>query len=134
MVETEPSESLRTREMQRFFDECPACSGSFVAHDVATFAMTVARNETSQRTKDFLKALQDHRWRDAKSFQQFDGAYNAAVARVLRCAVGSLVLLIVRDPEELYESSSLLVCEVLSTEMAAALNSEIAPEQWERLC
>lgn len=134
MVETESSESLRTREMQCFFDECPACSGSFVAHDVTTFAMTVAREETSQRTNDFLQALQDHRWHDAKTFQEFDGAYNAAVAKVLRCAGGSLVLLIVRDPRELYESSSLLACEVLSSEVAGALNSEIAPEQWERLC
>ena len=134
MVETESSESLRTREIQRFFDKCPACSGGFAAHNVATFAMTVAREETSQRTNDFLQALQDQRWRDAKSFHEFDGAHNAAVAKVLRCTSGSLVLLIVRDPVELYESSSLLACEVLSSEVADALNSEIASEQWERLC
>ena len=110
--------------------ECPACKGSLHAHQFVDFAITIASNETKTQLLDFFRALKKHDWRAAKRFQDFDPRYNAAIAKVLRCVSGSIVLLIIRDPEELWESSNIEDYEVLSPEIGRALEAEIESSQW----
>jgi hypothetical protein len=110
--------------------ECPACEGDLARHEYAKFAITIATDERSARLIEFFEALKGHRWREAKEFQEFDGRYNAAEAMALRCGSGSLVMLTIRNPEELWESSSILDYEVLSPEDSKELDIQIEPDRW----
>ena len=120
-------------ELHRMLKVCPSCQGSLHAHHYADFAITVASDETRTRLPEFFQALKEHRWSEAKRFQDFDPRYNAAVAKVLRCVTGSLVMLITRDPEELLESINIEAVEVLSQKSGRELEAEIEPNQWRTL-
>jgi hypothetical protein len=110
--------------------EYPGCEGDLARHEYSTFARTVATDEHSARLIELFEALKEHRWQKAKGFQEFEGRYNAAEAMALRCVSGLLVVLILRNPEELYESSSILAYEVLNPEDSKELNTQIEPDSW----
>ena len=123
-------EDATAAELRRMLKECPACGGDLAGHQYANFAITIATDENHPRLVEFFEALKGHRWREAKGFQEFEGRYNAAEAIALRCVSGSLIMLLIRNPEELWESSSVLDYEVLSPEGGKELDARIEPDEW----
>jgi hypothetical protein len=123
-------EDVTAAELRRMLKACPACGGDLAGHKYANFAITIATDENHPRLVEFFEALKGHRWRGAKGFQEFDGRYNAAEAIALRCVSGSLIMLLIRNPEELWESSGVLDYEALSPEGGKELDAQIEPDKW----
>jgi hypothetical protein len=126
-------EDVTAAELRRMLKECPACDGDLAGHKYANFAITIATEENHTRLVAFFEAFKGHRWREAKRFQEFDGRHNAAEAVALRCSSGSLTLLLIRNPKELWEFSSILDYEVISPEVRKELDGQIEPDGWRAL-
>jgi hypothetical protein len=65
-------------------------------------------------------------------FDDFDPLLNALEAFAIKCAWGWIVMVAVRNPLELFESSRVLDYEVLDSNTGKALRSLIEPDKWRR--
>jgi len=119
--------------LRRMLELCPACQRGLENHRYTLFGMTVASRENEERLGEFSNALKTHDWSKAKEFSEFDGGYNALEAYALKCVSGSFVLLVVRDPFELFDSSSILHSEVLNQESGADLETVLGADNWRSL-
>src|ERR1044072_1190237 len=119
--------------LRRMLTSCPACERTLTGHSYAQFAITIATEEHHDRTIQLFEALKEHRWTDAIRFQEFDARYNAAEALALRCPSGATTVVIVRNPEELWESNSIVDHEVLDMEAGQRLNQVIESGKWHEL-
>ncbi len=120
-------------DLRRSLETCPACAGNLDDHSYARFAVTVATDENNERLERFCHALKARDWIALKPFDDFDPLRNALEATVLRCASGVLVMLAVRDPFELFDSTVVLGYDVLDQVNGDALGSLIASDQWRSL-
>jgi hypothetical protein len=100
-------------EIRRMLKSCPVCQEHFDNHSYAQFAITVASTDRGTRLREFFDALKTHDWRKAIEFQEFEGLLNAAEAFALKCVSGAVVLLMVRNPFELYDANEILDYEIL---------------------
>jgi hypothetical protein len=119
--------------LRRMLKLCPACQRGLEDHRYTLLGMTVASRENEQRLGEFSNALKTQDWSKAKEFSEFDGGYNALEAYALKGVSGSFVFLVVRDPFELFESSSILHSEVLNRESGADLERVLGGENWRSL-
>lgn len=120
-------------ELRRMLKCCPACEGGWFNHTYVSFAIMVIGEDKKDRVLALLEALKDHRWKEAQTFQEFDPLRDALEAFALRCCTGRIGLLIVRNPEELWESHSLIADEVLDLEAGHELAALIDPNNWRPL-
>jgi hypothetical protein len=123
-------EDATAAELRRMLKVCPACEADLNDHSYALFATTVASDERKQELLEFFQALKAHDWRRAQKFEDFDPLLNAAEAFALKCVSGTLVLLMVRNPFELFDASSLMYSEVLDGESGKELNAFIEAGAW----
>ena len=90
-------------------------------HSYALLASEIARKE-SLDLKHFFHLYKSRNWVDLNQIQRFDGEFNAALIYAVQCARG-ITVLVVRSPEELYETDSLLDAVVLDESEATAIKS-----------
>jgi hypothetical protein len=121
------------RELCRMMKRCPVCAGEFDDHSYAHFAVTVLADHEAHRALEFIDACEDHRWEDARRYQEFDHENDALVAYALRCNTGRLSLLLERSPFEAYELDRLFCCNVLDVTSGERLERIVAPNDWRRL-
>jgi hypothetical protein len=119
-------------ELRRMLKSCPACGRNLDDHSYASVATTIASPENQERLGLFCRVLETHDWPRLMQFDDFDPLLNALEAFAIKCAWGWIVLVAVRNPFELFESSRVLDCEVLDSNTGKALRSLIAPDKWRR--
>src|SRR5258705_11259852 len=91
-------------ELRRMLKSCPACAANLDDHSYAPFAITVASPENEERIGEFCRLLKAHDWFRLKQFEDFDPLLNAIEVFAVRCVSGSIVLVTVRNPFELFDS------------------------------
>jgi len=126
-------EDATAAELRRMLKVCPACGANLNNHSYAIFAVTVASGERKKELLEFFQALKAHDWRKVRQFEDFDPLHNAAEAFALKCVSGSLVLLMVRSPFELYDASNIMDFEVLDGESGKELSALIEADEWRML-
>lgn len=109
------------------------CAGAFDDHSYAHFAVTVLDEREAHRALDLIDACEDHRWEDARRFQEFDQQNDALVAYAMRCNTGRMSLLLERSPYDAYELDRLFSCNVLDVTSGERLERTVAPNDWRRL-
>jgi hypothetical protein len=127
------TEDATAAELRRMLEVCPACGAHLHYHSYALFAITVASDERKKELLEFFHTLKAHDWLKARQFDDFDPLLNAAEAFVLKCVSGSLVLLMVRSPFELFDASNIMDFEVLDDENGKELNALIEADRWQML-
>jgi hypothetical protein len=120
-------------EIRRMLKFCPVCQKHFGDHSYALFAITVASIDRSTRLREFFDTLKAHDWRKAMEFEEFEGSLNSAEAFALKCMSGKVVLLMVRDPFELFDANEILDYEILDSSTGEELVSLIDSGKWRRL-
>lgn len=127
------ADDMTARELCRMLQRCPACGGEFEEHQYAHFAVTVLADDRNGRVKEFLRAVEDHRWPEVQQFQEFDARRDAIVAYALQCKSGRVAALLERSPTELYEADRLIACDVLDEESGTVLRKLVPSNDWRRL-
>lgn len=133
MLETSGWEDLIARELCRMLKRCPVCGGEFEEHSYAHFAVTVLADQQQNRARDFIEACEEHRWEEARRYQEFDNQSDALVAYAMRCNTGRLTLLLERSPFEVYEPDRLIACNVLDETSGERLERLVARNDWRSL-
>lgn len=112
---------------------CPVCGGEFDEHLYAHFAVTVLDEGRNGKVKQFLGAMEDHRWQEAQQFQEFDAKRDALVAYAMQCKSGRMAALIERSPVEAYETDRLIVRKVLDEETGQQFKKLVPYADWRRM-
>ena len=128
-----PREDVTARELCRMMRRCPVCAGDFDQHSYAHFAVTVLADQQKHRAMNFIEACEEHRWEEARRFQEFEKDRDALVAYAMRCHTGRLTLLLERSPFEVYEPDRLIACNVLDETSGDRLERLVARNAWRRL-
>ena len=126
-------EDMTARELCRMLQRCPVCGGEFDEHLYAHFAVTVFAEGRNGRVKEFLGAVEDHRWQEAQQFQEFDSKRDALVAYAMQCKSGRMAALIERSPSEAYESDRLIVRNVLDEESGRQFKKLVPSADWRKM-
>ncbi|MGD0940382.1 MAG: hypothetical protein ABR905_11785 [Terracidiphilus sp.] len=96
-----------TEEVRRLATPCPICqSKDLTGHLYGEFASQIAA-ENSDELKEFFHLYSEHRWQQLNQIHRFEGKSNAAIVYAFFCHRFGCML-VVRDPFELYDSSSVL--------------------------
>jgi hypothetical protein len=133
VARTPVREDVTAVELRRMMKRCPVCAGDFDEHSYAHFAVTVLAEQEVRRAMRFIEACEDHRWEEARRFQDFEADRDALVAYAMRCNTGRLTLLLERCPFEFYESDRLIACNVLDEASGDRLERLVARSEWRRL-
>ena len=126
-------DDMTARELCRMLQRCPVCGGEFDEHLYAHFAVTVLTEERNGRVKEFLRAVEEHRWQETQQFQEFDARRDAVVAYALQCKSARLAALLERSPFESYEADRLIACDVLEEESGRQFKKLVPPSDWRKM-
>jgi len=96
-----------SEDVRRLVTPCPICqSEDLTGHLYGEFASQIAAAD-SDELKEFFRLFRERRWQQLHQIHGFEGKSDAAVVYVLFCSrIGCM--LVVRDPVELYDCSSVL--------------------------
>jgi len=108
---------------------CPMCGEALRGHSYQLFAITVA-DESTEILVEFIQSARGHSWETLSHFQTFDPMKNALEAFALGCPDTILALLLVRDPFELYDTSSVEYFEALNQKESATWRCLFATNNW----
>ncbi|MDX2031836.1 MAG: hypothetical protein SF339_14270 [Blastocatellia bacterium] len=133
VADVEQRDDVTARELCRMMKRCPVCSGDFDDHAYAHFAVTVLNDQQRKRAMTFIDACEEHRWEEARRFQEFEKDRDALVAYAFRCHTGRLTLLLERSPFEVYEPDRLIACNVLDETSGERLERLVSRSDWRRL-
>jgi hypothetical protein len=94
-------------EIRRLASPCPVCNQiDLNGHQYAEFASQLAA-EVTDELKQFFALFREHRWQELRQIREFEGRWNAAIIYAVFCHRGGYMMA-VRDPVELYDSSSII--------------------------
>lgn len=124
---------ILARYLRTTLGRCPACGADFADHLFTQFAITVYTVETQRRAEDFLLAVRERRWRDVLKFKEFENVSDALVARAIRCPGRQIVVLVMLDPYDFYDTMSIAEQQVLDHDSSRELESLINRDEWEPL-
>ena len=97
-------------------DKCLICNELLKGH---IYAMIASKTWNKQESKNgnigrFVALLESHNWKEIRKYQEFDAHEDVAEVFFLRCKGKSKVLvLLIRNPDELYDSDELLTHYIL---------------------
>ena len=118
--------------LARLLKSCPVCQGAFSNHSYALFATALLGEGRTPSLVAFLKALKEHRWSDAQSFQDWDSESDGLEAYAVRCSTGQIGLVTIRSPQEFYDSDQLVDIDVVTPDASRDLQDRIG-ESWRRI-
>lgn len=111
-------------------DRCPGCGGHLAGHSVKQIGITVARRETSDRVRAVIESFNSQAWEDVATYQEFEGAYNAIEVYAVRCPAGKNAAILLRNPAELFDSTSVLSSQVVADDSWARLTNVAGKSDW----
>lgn len=125
-----PSKATADLLSQAMRGECPRCKSDLHSHAFQIFAITVASLEKKEVVSDFIRKARNHDWESLSKFSDFDPMKNALEACALRCEDNRLSLLLVRNPFELFDDSSVEDWEALDENESSKWLGYLPNEKW----
>ena len=123
-------EDATAQMLLRLRPNCDACGLQLSPqHKYVLVACTVATKE-NPRTLQMSEAFRAHDFNSLTTFQEFEGAENAAIVYAIACPGGGGMLWFVRDPAEFFDSDELLGLEILNAEEMLELERSVTGKTW----
>ena len=119
--------------LRKLITKCAVCDGALSGHRFAQLASTVAGDELRPRMTEFLGHAKRHEWNRLADFNDWKGDRNNLVAYVVSGSHPGGLVVVTRDPFELYASEELLVQEVLSADELAAISGLVPVSDWREI-
>jgi hypothetical protein len=120
-------------ELRRLLRHCLVCQGGLEGHSYASLAITVLSPENANRAAGLVRAVEERRWSELLSFQEFDPMLDAIQAHALRCNTGRTAIFVTRNPHEFFESGSLFTYEILDHQQSRELETYVEQVRWRPL-
>jgi hypothetical protein len=117
-------------KLRSLVDKCSFCEEDLSRHQFAVIATTVATKDNMLRVQEVLEHVRQHRWGELAGYKDFRGDQNAVVVYAITGQHNGGMVILTRDPYELYESAEIYLQEHLSQEEVSAVSRLVGTEAW----
>lgn len=112
---------------------CSVCGADMSRHRFAQIASTVATEDNKRNVQELLSHVRQHQWEALTRYKDFRSNQNAAVVYSITGPHNGSMVVLIRDPFELYEPAELYLQEQLSPDEAAAVALLAPAGDWQEL-
>ena len=120
-------------KLRGLVSRCSVCSEDLSSHRFAQIASTVAAEDNKRRVQELLSHVRQHQWDALAKYKDFRPDQNAVVVYSIAGPHSGGMVVLVRDPSELYEPAELYLQEELSPEEAAVVGALAPSGDWQEL-
>lgn len=112
--------------------ECPSCKQALFGHWGYSLGGVVLFDDVNRMAvaEEFQRSVEVRDWVGLQTRHAFDATKDALEARALKCPDGSIAVLTVFDPFELYDNQRIVATAMLSESESIALDALINQQQW----
>jgi hypothetical protein len=116
--------------LRRLVSRCSVCGADLSRHRFAQMASTVATKDNIRSVQELLRHLQQHEWDALTRYKDFRGDQNAVLVYSITGLHNGGMVILIRDPVELYEPAEVYLQKQLSSEDVAAVTLLVPAEAW----
>jgi hypothetical protein len=113
--------------------KCLVCNTDLSGHHFAKVAMTIAAEENKCRVEELIASVRQHQWDALTGYTDFSPTKNAVIVYSIVGPHGSGMVILIRDPFELYEPAELYVQEKIDSDEVTAIHALIPAGDWQEL-
>jgi hypothetical protein len=129
---TEGSNPTATK-IRRLVSRCSVCKAALSGHRFAEIASTVATEANKSNVQKLLKHVKEHQWSALLGYRDFQADQNTVIVYLIAGPHTGGMVVLIRDPVELYEGAELYLQEQLDTDELEAIVTLIPAENWKDL-
>ena len=113
--------------------KCSICGEKPSGHQFAEIATTVVNDENKPRVLALYEHVKKHEWNALSAFKDFQADRDAAIVYALRGAHPGGLVVLTRDPTELWAGPEIFLEETVTDDELAIISSLVHGNQWEEL-
>ena len=117
-------------KMRRLVPKCLVCNGDTVVHRFAQIASMPCNEETKPRVKALFYHVKNHEWESLKNFAEFRADQDDAIAYAVTGAHDGGMVVLIRDPVELYARVEIYLEEKITAEEVERIRRLVSDEEW----
>jgi hypothetical protein len=110
---------------------CSVCSADLSKHRFAQIASTVATKDNKRSVQELLSHVRQHRWGALTRYKDFQPTQNAVIVYSITGPHSGGMVILIRDPFELYEPVELYLQEQLSPDEVTAVTALATAVDWQ---
>ena len=125
--------SPTAKKLRSIVPRCVVCNTELSRHRFAEIATTIATEHNKDCVAALIGAVRKHQWNRLMEYTDFNPTKNAIVVYAIEGPHGSGMVILVRDPFELYEPAELYVQEMVDSDEVAAIHALSPEKDWQEL-
>lgn len=118
-------------KLRKLVPKCSVCRAGLSGHRLYQLASTVVGDELTPRMTEFLGHAKGHEWSQLAEFREWKGDRDNLVAYVIAGPHRGGMVIVTRDPFELYAPDELLLEEPLTAEELDAISGLVPSAGWQ---
>lgn len=125
--------SPTAKELRRIVPKCLVCDTDPSGHRFAKVAIAIATEQNKDRVGELVGIVRKHQWDALTGYADFNPTKNAVIVyAIVGPHTGGMIILI-RDPFELYDAAELYVQEKIDSDEVEAIHALIPAGDWQEL-
>lgn len=133
MIMPPQSSSPTATKLRALIPRCSVCSTDMSRHRFAQIATTVATEDNKLRVQELLGCVKHHQWSALTKYKDFQPDQNAVVVYSITGPHSGGMVVLIRDPFELYEPPELYLLEQLSPAEVSVVAALVPAGDWQNL-
>ena len=117
-------------KLRQLAPKCSVCGAELSNHRFAEIATTVASKDNLRRVRRLVEHVKEHRWSELTQYKDFRGDQNNVVVYAIRGPHSDGMVILIRDPFELFEPHEIYLQEQIRQEEIAAIAAIVGTDSW----
>jgi hypothetical protein len=130
---SDPSKGPNAAKVRRLIPKCSMCSSDTTGHEFAQIATTVISDENRPRVLALYDHVKKHEWNSLPEVEDFRGDLDTAIAYAVRGPHPGGIVVLTRDPTELWAGPEIYLQEMVTADEMAAISQLIPESKWTEL-
>lgn len=119
--------------LKKLLPSCSACNAAIDYHHFAVIGTTVIGDEEKPRVTKFFGHVKRHEWSDLSQFKEWRADRDHLVAYSISCPSGGGLVVVVRDPFELYDHDEAYLQETVTPDEQRVISETVPTAEWHKL-
>jgi hypothetical protein len=125
--------SPTAKKLRGIVPKCLVCNKNLSSHRFAEIATTIATEQNKDRVAELIGVVRKHKWDGLTGYTDFDPTKSAVIVYAIEGPHDDGMVILIRDPFELYEPAELYVQEKIDSDEVAAIHSRLTEGDWQDL-
>lgn len=119
--------------VRKLIPKCSVCDRDLSGHRFAQLAVTTATEQNKHRVGELIRVVRQHQWDALTGYTDFSPIKNAVIVYSIVGPHDSGMVILIRDPFELYDPRELYLQEKVGPDELAVIQALIPAGGWQEL-